>query len=81
MFVEKYPNYKLQPTLDGVVTCTTHAFLQDKSHSAVTKAGQKTAQKRKDLAGAFAGALYKAFERQAVRYERYKRCGSPSFQR
>jgi hypothetical protein len=57
----------LQPTLDGVVTCTTHAFLQDKSHSAVTKAGQKTAQKRKDLAGAFAGALYKAFERQAVR--------------
>jgi hypothetical protein len=58
---------KLQPTLDGVVTCTTHAFLQDKSHSAVTKAGQKTAQKRKDLAGAFAGALYKAFERQAVR--------------
>ncbi len=58
---------KLQPTLDGVVTRTTHAFLHDKSHSAVIQAGQKAAQKRKDLASVFAGALYRAFERQAVR--------------
>ena len=32
---------KLQPTLDGVVTCTTHVFLQDKSHSAVIPLGLK----------------------------------------
>jgi hypothetical protein len=43
----------LQPTLDGHVISTTNAFLQDKTHSAVTQAGQKSAKKRKHLAAAF----------------------------
>jgi hypothetical protein len=57
----------VQPTLDGHVISTTNAFLLDKSHSAVIQAGQKSVQKRKHLAAAFAGALCRAFERQTVK--------------
>ena len=57
----------LQPTLDGHVISTTNAFLQDKSHSAVTQAGQKSVKKHKHLASAFMGALCTVFERQDVK--------------
>jgi len=57
----------LQRTLDGHVISTTQAFLQDKSHSAVSQAGQNSAKKRKQSTAAFAGSLCKAFQRQAVK--------------
>jgi len=47
----------LQPKLDGHVISTTNTLLQDKSHCAVTQAGQKSAKKRKRLAAAFAGVV------------------------
>jgi hypothetical protein len=57
----------VQPTLDGHVISTTNAFLLDKSHAAVTEAGQNSAKKRKHLSAAFAGALCRAFERQTAK--------------